>query len=81
MSRAQLYRKFNSILGENPSEFVKRFRVIRAAELIKKGYGNIAQSAYEVGFNNLSYFSKCFKQIYQVTPHEYQKIQQETESK
>ena len=81
MSRAQLYRKFNSILGEKPSDFVRRFRIIRAAELIKKHYGNIAQTAYEVGFNNLSYFSKCFKHIYQVSPHEYQKKHQKTESK
>jgi signal transduction histidine kinase/DNA-binding response OmpR family regulator/ligand-binding sensor domain-containing protein len=72
MSRAQLYRKFASILGEKPNEFVRKYRIKRAAELIKQNFGNIAQVAYEVGFNNLSYFSKCFKTFYKISPHEYQ---------
>ena len=61
VSRAQLYRKFSSILGEKPNEFIRKQRIKRAAELIRKDFGNITEIAYEVGFNDLSYFSKCFK--------------------
>lgn len=73
MSRTQLYRKFNSILGEKPTEFVRKYRIRRSAELMKQNFGNIAQIAYEVGFNNLSYFAKCFKKIYKLSPHVYYK--------
>lgn len=71
VSRAQLYRKFSSILGEKPNEFIRKQRIKRAAELIKKDFGNITEIAFEVGFNDLSYFSKCFKKVFKMNPHEY----------
>ncbi len=80
MSRVQLYRKFTSILGEKPTEFVRNYRIKRSAELMKQNFGNIAQIAYEVGFNNLSYFAKSFKKIYKVSPHEYCKNLQTNKS-
>ena len=73
VSRSQLYRKFTSVLGEKPNEFIRKFRIKRAADLIKQDFGNITDVAYEVGFDNLSYFSKCFKQIYKQSPLEYEK--------
>ena len=39
--------------------------------LLEKRSGSIAEITYEVGFNNLSYFSKCFRDLYGVTPSEY----------
>ena len=80
MSRIQLYRKFISILGEKPTEFVRNYRIRRSAELMKQNFGNIAQIAYEVGFNNLSYFAKSFRKIYKVSPHEYCKNLQNNKS-
>ena len=71
VSRWQLYRKFSSVLGEKPNEFIKKYRIKRAADLIKQDFGNITDVAYEVGFNDLSYFAKCFKQIYKINPHKY----------
>ena len=73
MSRIQLYRKFTSILGEKPTDFIKKHRINRAASLIRKRFGNITDVAYAVGFDNLSYFSKCFKQIYNQSPLKYEK--------
>ncbi|MCK5456662.1 MAG: response regulator, partial [Melioribacteraceae bacterium] len=73
VSRTQLYRKFSSVLGEKPKDFVRKYRIKRAADLIKQNYGNITDVSYQVGFDNLSYFTKCFKQIYNQSPHEYEK--------
>ena len=42
-------------------------------KLIKQNFGNMTDAAYEVGFDNLSYFSKCFKQIYKQSPLEFEK--------
>lgn len=73
ISRAQLYRKFSSVLGERPNDFIRKYRIKRAAQLIEQDFGNITQVAYEVGFNDLSYFSKSFKNVFNVKPHDYKK--------
>jgi signal transduction histidine kinase/DNA-binding response OmpR family regulator/ligand-binding sensor domain-containing protein len=70
MSRSQLHRKLKALVDQTTTEFIKNIRLKRAAELIKKGYGNTAEVAYEVGFNNVSYFIKCFKEVYGKTPTE-----------
>jgi DNA-binding response OmpR family regulator len=71
MSRMQLHRKLKSLLGVSSTEFLRNERLKVGAELLKKGNGNISEIAYSVGFNDVSYFSKCFKEIYQCTPSEY----------
>jgi DNA-binding response OmpR family regulator len=71
MSKMQLYRKLKALTGQSPSEFMRNLRLRRAASLISQRSGNISEIAYSVGFNNLSYFAKCFKELYQVTPSEY----------
>lgn len=71
MSRMQLHRKLKSLLGVSATEFIRNERLKNAAELLKKGNGNISEIAYSVGFNDISYFSKCFKEEYGCTPTEY----------
>jgi DNA-binding response OmpR family regulator len=73
MSRMQLFRKLKALTNQTPSEFVRTIRLKRAARLMKKNFGNIAEITYEVGFNNLSYFAKCFKELYGMLPSEYVK--------
>ncbi len=71
MSKMQLYRKLKALTDQSPSEFVRTLRLKRAASLISQRSGNISEIAYEVGFNNLSYFAKCFKEHYGMPPSEY----------
>ena len=73
MSRMQLFRKLKALTDQNPSEFIRTIRLKRAAQLIKKKFGNVAEITYEVGFNNLSYFAKCFKELYGISPSEFAK--------
>jgi AraC-like DNA-binding protein len=71
ISRANLHRKLKSITGLATSEFIQDFRLRRAAQLIDKKADTISQIAYQVGFNDQSYFTKCFKKKFGKTPSDY----------
>ena len=72
ISRMQLHRKLKSLLGVSTTEFLRKERIKMAATLLKKGNVTIAEIAYAVGFNDVSYFIRCFKEVYECTPSEYQ---------
>lgn len=71
MSSVQVYRKLKALTGYTPNELIRNFRLERAASLLSQHAGNVSDVAYQVGFNNLSYFAKVFKDKYGVTPSEY----------
>ena len=73
ISRVQLFRKLKALTDQSPSEFIRTIRLKRAAQLLDKGFGNIAEVTYQVGFNNLSYFAKCFRELYGLSPSDYAK--------
>ncbi|SDS58458.1 Signal transduction histidine kinase [Polaribacter sp. KT25b] len=73
MSRANLYRKLKVIVNETPVNFIKKIRLKRAEQLLKKNSMYISEVAYLTGFNNQKYFSKCFNKEYGISPTEYTK--------
>ncbi|WKK65425.1 nickel-binding protein [Lutimonas zeaxanthinifaciens] len=68
VSRAQLYRKTTGLTGFSPNNFIRNIRLKKALELLKKGGANIYETSLDVGFNNASYFTKCFQKKYGVSP-------------
>lgn len=71
LSRSQLHRKITTLTNQSTTGFIKVIRIKRAAQLLAQKAGNVSEIMYMVGFNNLSYFAKSFKEVYQVTPTEY----------
>jgi DNA-binding response OmpR family regulator len=71
LSRSQLFRKINALTGISVNELIRKFRLQKAAQLLAQKWGPVSQVAYETGFQNLSYFSKMFKEEYGVLPSEY----------
>ena len=70
MSRVQLYRKVKALTGKTPVEILRQMRVERARELLLTSDKSISEIAYACGFNAPSYFTKCFKDAYGLTPGE-----------
>ncbi len=71
MSRMQLHRKLTAMTGKSASAFLRHQRLIRASQLLAAGEP-VSQTAYAVGFESLSYFTKVFKEAYGVVPSEYE---------
>jgi len=72
MSATHLYRKLKSLTKLSANEIIRKYRLKKASFLLKNKEGNISEIMYAVGFSNLSYFSKCFKQEFGLNPKEYQ---------
>lgn len=71
IGRTIFYRKVRGITGYTPNEYLRVMRLKHAAELLKSGVMNVSEVAYEVGFDNPYYFSKCFKDQFGVPPSKY----------
>jgi len=71
ISRTKFYYKVKGLTGENPGVFFKRYKLNRAADLLKEGRHNMSEIAYMTGFNTLSHFSTSFKKQFGVPPSEY----------
>ncbi|WP_455169151.1 helix-turn-helix domain-containing protein, partial [Aegicerativicinus sediminis] len=74
MSRSNLLRKCKKQTNLSASLFIRQIRLEQALELIKDSEMTISEVSYQVGFGNTSYFIKCFKEQYGVTPGEVDKL-------
>lgn len=71
MSRANLYRKLLAITNDTPVNFIKKIRLKRAKQLLKKNNLYISEIAYMCGFSNQKYFGKCFQKEFGMSPTDY----------
>ncbi len=71
VSRSQLHRKMIAITGQAPGEFIRVFRLKKAAQLLLEKKLNVTQIALEVGFNSPSHFTKAFQQYFNCLPSEF----------
>ena len=69
-SRRTLYRKLSTLTGLKANEVIRDYRLKRSKQFLMQGF-SVSETAYRVGFESPSYFGKCFKETYQVTPSEY----------
>jgi len=71
MSRSQVHRKLKALTNQSATQFIRNYRLYRAADLLKLNSGNITEIAYQVGFSSQTYFSKCFQELFKRSPSEY----------
>lgn len=73
ISHSTLYRKIKALTGLSGAEFIRKTRILHSAELLRNEHCNVSEAAYRCGFSNLAYFRSSFKEIFGITPSEYQK--------
>ena len=69
VSPSTLVRRIRRLLDTSPNNYVRNLRLVVAAEMLCEPHGNnISEICYAVGFSNVSYFAKCFREMYGKTP-------------
>jgi AraC-like DNA-binding protein len=71
LSLSQVQRKVMAITNYTPSELFRNHRLKNAAALFRSGHVHVAQVMHRVGFNNQSYFTKCFGELFKMTPSQF----------
>jgi YesN/AraC family two-component response regulator len=71
MSRVHLFRKLKAITGIPPSTLIRNIRLETAARYLLSNAGNITEISNSIGISNPSYFTKCFRKYFGVSPKDY----------
>jgi len=66
--RSHLFRRTRDLFGMSPSDLIRQARLRQGAVLLAESGDTVAEIAYAVGFNSVSYFSRCFQAEYGMTP-------------
>jgi len=72
MSKTLLNQKLQNLIGQSTSKFISNYRLKKAQTLIEINKTsknmNVSEIAYEVGFNDPKYFSRCYLKKYGILP-------------
>ena len=74
ISKSRLYSVSKSSFGMGISDYIRKFRLERAKNMLLETEKNICQIAYESGFKDPNYFTRTFKKYEGITPGAYRKI-------
>ena len=67
-SRSQLHRKLKALSDRSANQLIVEVRLNEAHRLLKQKAGSVSEIAYTVGYSNLSYFTKSFKEKFGTLP-------------
>ena len=81
INRSYLYSLFQDSTKMSPQQFLSRYRIAKAAELLVTSSLSIESICYSVGYKDPFVFTKAFKQITEMSPTQYRKEKKEAENK
>jgi signal transduction histidine kinase/DNA-binding response OmpR family regulator len=70
MTERQLLRKIRALTNSSPSDYLRSYRLDEASRLLEAGKTS-GEAAYLVGFSSHSYFARCFKAKFNITPSDF----------
>lgn len=75
-SKFYFLREFKKLIGVTPYQYLMNKRLEKARSALSSGSVNIALTAYELGFNDQSHFTRAFKNHFGMTPGQFVKLQE-----
>ena len=80
MARTNLFTKLKAVTGQTQNDFILSIRLKKGAVMLRNNPElNITEISDRIGFSSSRYFSKCFKEIYHVSPLAYRKGEEKEE--
>lgn len=73
LSRATLTRKMKAIAGQTPLEFIRDIKMKHACRMLENPSTTISEVIVAIGYNDHKHFTTVFKEMFGVTPSEYQR--------
>ena len=74
VSQTSFRRLFKAHTGKSPSDYIRELRMTSAARMLLTSDREIAEIGYQVGFSDANYFSRTFRQVFGVSPHQYRRL-------
>ena len=74
MSNSHFYRKLIGLTNMPPKDFIRSYRMKKAAQYLKTSNYNVSEVAFKVGFSDTKYFSKLFKKQFGCSPSKFNQI-------
>lgn len=81
LSRAKFYKDFKNCFNDTPNNYLKKYRLEKAKDLILLDKFTYAEIGYQVGFSSPAYFTKCFKEEYHITPSHFFELSKKKKGK
>lgn len=71
IGRSNLYKKIKSLTDQSLGDFIRSYRLKKAAKILLTEDVTVSEVIYRVGMNSHSYFTKSFKAQFNLTPSEF----------
>lgn len=71
LNRSYFSRLFKETFGESPQQFLIKYRMTKASEMLKNSKLSIGDIGRLVGYENQLHFSRAFKNVFGISPREY----------
>lgn len=73
LSQSEALRCFRATIGTTPIQYVRQYRIARAAQMLTETDDHVADIAERCGFSDVSYFTKTFREMKGCAPMQYRK--------
>lgn len=73
MSENYFSHTFKNAMGFTPVEYINKYRIEKAAELLATTGKSVTEISASVGISDTNYFSRLFKRYFDISPREYRK--------
>jgi len=74
LSKAQTYRKITALTGMSPNTLIRELRLRKSLKALKNNTKTVAEIAYDLGFNSPTYFTRVFRNRYEVLPTSFARL-------